>query len=101
MINRMNHENLHPVMMINPDCKASDPLTLVSLNCRSVKNEPISICDFIISNGVDILAITETWLGNVIDDHVLSDLIPSGYDILHTALSGSRGGGVAVVFKQD
>ena len=31
---------------------------------------------------------------------MLSDLIPSGYDILHTARSGSRGGGVAVVFKQ-
>jgi len=46
------------------------------------------------------LAITETWLGTVIYDHVLSDLIPSGYDILHTARSGSRGGGVAVAFKQ-
>ncbi|KAK2141096.1 hypothetical protein LSH36_1164g00037 [Paralvinella palmiformis] len=97
-INRVNHENLHPVRMINPDCKASDPLTLVSLNCRSVKNKAMSICDFIISNGVDILAIT--WLGTVINDHVLSDLIPSRYDILHTAQSGSRGGGVAVVFKQ-
>ncbi|KAK2144742.1 hypothetical protein LSH36_734g01020 [Paralvinella palmiformis] len=91
-INRVNHENLHPVRIINPDCKASDPLTLVSLNCRSVKNKAMSICD--------ILAITETWLGTVIDDHVLSDIIPSGYDILHTARSGSRGGGVAVVFKQ-
>jgi hypothetical protein len=34
------------------------------------------------------------------DDHVLSDLIPSGYDILQTARAESRGGGVAVVFKQ-
>jgi len=57
-------------------------------------------CDFIISNGVDISAITETWLGTVIDDHVLSDLIPSGYDILRTAQSRPRGGGVPVVFKQ-
>ena len=48
----------------------------------------------------DVLAITETWLRTVIDDHVLSDLIPSGYDILHTAQSGSCDGGVAVVFKQ-
>ncbi|KAK2141457.1 hypothetical protein LSH36_1095g00036 [Paralvinella palmiformis] len=56
----------------------------------------MSICDFIITNGVDILAITETWLRTVIDDHVLSDPIPSGYDILHRA----RGGGVTVVFKQ-
>jgi exonuclease III len=60
----------------------------------------MSVCDFIISNSVDILAITETWLGTVMDDHVLSDLIPSGYDILQTARSESRGGGVAVVFKQ-
>ncbi|KAK2141427.1 hypothetical protein LSH36_1101g01011 [Paralvinella palmiformis] len=60
----------------------------------------MSICDFIIANGVDILAITETGLETVIDEHMLFDLIPSGYDILHTARSGSRGGGVAVVFKQ-
>jgi len=61
----------------------------------------MSICDFIISNGVDILAITETWLGTVIDDHVLSGLIPSGYGILHIARSGSRGGGVTVVYNKD
>jgi len=46
------------------------------------------------------LAINETRLGTVIDNRVISDLIPSGYDILHTARSGSLGGGVAVVFKQ-
>jgi len=49
-INRVNHDNLHPVRMINQDCKASDPLTLVSLNGRSVKNKAMSICDFIITN---------------------------------------------------
>ena len=47
-INRVNHENLHPVKIINPDCKASDPLTIVSLNCRSVNNKAMAICDFII-----------------------------------------------------
>jgi hypothetical protein len=37
-------------------------LTIVSLICRSVKNKAVSLCDFILSNQMDLFAITETWL---------------------------------------
>ena len=42
-------------------------LSLSSLNCRSVKNKNVSLCDFIQSNNVDLLALSETWLGTSIE----------------------------------
>jgi len=59
------------------------PLRLYSLNCRSVKNKALSICDHIISNNIDIMALTETWLGTDVDNIVPGDLIPDGYDFYH------------------
>ena len=70
------------------------------MNCRSVKNKSLSINDFITSRGVDILAITETWLGSHIDNQVLKELVPMDYDIIHSPRHGKRGGGVAVIFKK-
>lgn len=74
-------------------------LHVCSLNARSIKNKSVSVADFIISNDLDIIALTETWLGSDIDNIILSKLVPSGYDIKHVPRSGSRGGGVAIIFK--
>ena len=49
---------------------------------------------------IDILTLTETWLGTSIDAQVLSELVPPGYDILHVARPDKRGGGVAVLFRE-
>ncbi|CAG2185365.1 unnamed protein product [Mytilus edulis] len=43
-----------------------------------------------------MLALTETWLGSAIDKCVLSELLPTGYDIQHAARSDRKGGGVAI-----
>ena len=42
------------------------------INMRSVKNKTLSVADVVISRDIDILPLTETWLGGVIDDHVIS-----------------------------
>jgi len=73
---------------------------LSSLNCRSVKNKALSIADLLTSRNIDILALTESWLGTSIDAQVLGELVPSGYDILHVARPNTRGGGVAVLFGE-
>ena len=68
------------------DClKTAKLLTLFSLNCRSVKNKALSIADLVTSRNIDILALTETWLGTSIDAQVLFELVSPGYDILHVA----------------
>ena len=47
-----------------------------------------------------ILALTETWLGSVVDNHVIVQLVPDGY-MFHTVSRPAQkcGGGVAVIYK--
>ncbi|CAG2218034.1 unnamed protein product [Mytilus edulis] len=74
-------------------------MLFATLNCRSVKNKALSICDFVTSHDLDILAITESWLGSDIDEGVIQDLVPSGYNIMHHSRNNRRGGGIALLFK--
>lgn len=48
-----------------------------------MKNKAISICDHIISDDIEVIALTETWLGTDVDNAVLQDLVPNGYDVIH------------------
>ena len=75
-------------------------LDVQCLNVRSIKNKALSVADMVISQDIDILPLTETWLGSSIDDHVIHELVPTGYE-LHTVSrsGGNRGGGVAVLHK--
>ena len=70
------------------------------LNPRSVKNKALSVQDFIVSQDLDILGLTETWLGTAVDRACLAELIPPGFDIKHVPRQDGRsGGGVAVIHK--
>ena len=48
-------------------------LSLCTLNCRSMKNKASSLCDYVTSNNLDILAQTETWLGTDLDNGVIAN----------------------------
>ena len=81
---------------------SADCMHLIILNCRSVSNKTIAIADLITSRDVDIMAITESWLGTVIDKQILRELVPKGYSISHVPrASGCKGGGVALIFKNS
>ena len=70
------------------------------MNARSVCNKTFDVNEFITDNDLDACAITETWLkGGKMDDVVLAEMLPTGFSILHCPRL-SRGGGVALVFKQ-
>ena len=76
------------------------PLIVYLQNVRSISNKAISVSDFVVSNDIDILALTETWLGNVTDSFVIGNLVPTGYEFEHVPRStGKTGGGVGVLFK--
>ena len=73
-------------------------LDMQCMNVRSVKNKALSVADMVISRDIDILALTETWLGSAIDDHVIHELVPRGYEFHAVSRSGGkRGGGVVVL----
>jgi exonuclease III len=73
-------------------------------NARSMRKRAKSatIIDFVISNQLDILAITETWLtGDDRDNHLLSDLRNALPDhCFHHVPRGKRGGGVGILLRR-
>ena len=81
----------------------SDALKLCCLNTQSVKNKSDSLADYICENDCDLFGISETWLGTYVDEHVISEMLPSGYDILHVPRQGRNSGygGVALVYKRN
>ena len=67
---------------------------------RSVKNKLLPVADVVISRDIDILALTETWLSSVIDDLVISALVPRVYGFHAVSPPGGKhGNGVAVLYK--
>ena len=75
--------NLTNLLRINKTHVHSEEnkLSFTLLNPRSVKNKTLSINDFILDNNIDLLALTETWLGTNIDKTVLSELTPNTHKI--------------------
>jgi hypothetical protein len=78
------------------------------LNARSAKqqdrtnNKPMEIHDLIADNDIDILAITETWLRDDGRDQVaIGDMTPTGYRIQHCPRKKRRGGGLAIIYRDD
>ena len=68
-------------------------------NARSLRNKTASICDFIVSEKISILALTEIWLfGDERDNSTIATItncLPY-FNITHRARAG-RGGGVCVM----
>ena len=58
-------------------------MTRCSLNCES--------------NGSDLVALTETWLGSSYDKECLAELVPRSHEM--KLVPGKCGGGVALLFK--
>ena len=72
-------------------------------NARSIATKHASMCDFVISEKLDILILTETWLkGDSRDDHVIAEIentLPD-HQLIHVPRSSGRGGGVAVIMRK-
>ncbi len=80
----------------------STQLNCTLLNARSVCNKAIELHDFIVSNSIDLLFVTETWLsGNLRDNVVIAELIPPNYGFMHRPRTTGRGGGVGIVYRKD
>ena len=64
-----------------------------------MKNKATSVADLAISHNIDVLALTETWLGSDIDTNVVSQLVPIGYNFHAVSrCKEKRGGGVALMY---
>lgn len=70
-------------------------LNIIFWNCRSIKNNYLELYDLLSINNVDICFLTETWLTSNVN-------IPKfGYNCIRCDRSDRRGGGVAILVKQN
>ena len=61
-------------------------------------NKSLLVCDYIISNDIDVIFLTETWLGT--DDQVtINEVTPAGYTFFNIPRHTDRHGGIAAVCK--
>lgn len=82
--------------------KLSHNVNFSLLNARSVRNKVNEIVDYVVDNSLDIVALTETWLGPAgTDCKTEGDLCPPGFRLLLSSRSQGRGGGVALLFKSS
>jgi exonuclease III len=80
--------------------KNNSNLSFGLINARSVKNKAIHVCEYVLDNKLDILAITETWLGEN-DTVVKGNICPPGYKLFTESRVNQKGGGVAILYKSD
>ena len=69
------------------------------VNARSVCCKPDVITHHLLSNRLDILAITETWLTVQHGEDILRGICPDGFVAVHNPRVMTSGGGVALLFR--
>jgi hypothetical protein len=71
------------------------------VNARSLVSNKYVISHHLTVTGLDVLAVTETWLNEENGDTILREVCPSGYSAIHCPRSRGRGGGVALFFRDS
>ena len=94
------HDNTKPMI----SRKSVSDIKLGVMNCQSICNKLDCITDHAEENGLDIIAMTETWLSNVESRNkfVHDQCCANGYTLHHRPRnSGRKGGGVGVLIKNS
>jgi hypothetical protein len=70
------------------------------LNARSVCNKPSAVAEFIVTNQVLLLFLTESWLKNEEerDEAILHEASPSNFSYLNVPRKGNKKGGGLIIF---
>ncbi|XP_071484957.1 uncharacterized protein [Diadema antillarum] len=79
------------------------PLTRVGYwNAQSMMNKPTAVCDFVITEKLDVVAITEAWLrGDSRDSPALAEIQNTlkDYRVVKLPRKGKKGGGLCVILR--
>lgn len=70
------------------------------INARSLVNKTFLLNDFIMSAGLEVLFVTETWLKPG-DLTPFSELLPHDYAFINTPSETKRGGGLTLISKKQ
>ena len=94
----------HAVCMpVDDNVHVSTPISLKFglINCRSMNNKGFLLHEVFNDNMLDAMALTETWLSpdNILNEHIISDVIELNVtDFIHKPRS-TRGGGVGLLYS--
>ena len=69
------------------------------LNAQSVRNKTTELRELIWEQGIDVFAITETWL-SATDNLKINELLPNTHKLFHTPRNFGQGGGVGIVLSK-
>ena len=97
----INVSNLKHISVDKNDKLKQKWLKCAFINSRSVRNKTIVINDTVVEKDIDLLFLSETWLGKQDDDAVIAALKPDGYDFVHVPRPNKQGGGVAFLHKSQ
>ena len=94
--------NRNNLIEITKEATTTKYLDIAHVNVRSIRNKPSQFQLEIGTRGIDICAITETWLKSPDEETIpLEQITPPGYDIIsYPRSNGKTGGGLAVVYKK-
>ena len=76
------------------------PLTLCSVNARSVKSKSADFYDLVVNSAADLMAITETWPTES-DSAARLEIIPPGYQLINQPRPSRASGGIALIYRGD
>ena len=100
-VDGINHNNLHRIKRITYAPPRHDKFAFSVVNTRSIKGpkgKTEDFVDYIISNNIDVCAVTETWLTDK-DSVTTASLKPNGYKFKDVPRTGRRGGGIGIMFR--
>ncbi len=78
----------------------STKVRMALLNVRSISNKTFAINEHILSDKLDLLFMTETWL-NAGELGPLCEVCPTDYNFFNTTRLVGRGGGLATIFRNN
>ena len=76
-------------------------LRLATINARSMRDKAPALSDLVVSKGIDLLGITETWLTTGETSGDLAEMTPHGFSFLQIPRVKRRGGGVGLFISND
>ena len=83
---------------LNPDPSARN-IKACHLNVRSLRNKTSAFSDFVLSNDLDVVGVTETWLRPSDTQGLMDEITPAGFQLHQVPRENKKGGGVAVLVR--
>ncbi|XP_071754179.1 uncharacterized protein LOC139910701 [Centroberyx gerrardi] len=96
----VNTINLRPIPKSPTPISKQKSLKITLFSTRSLNNKSLILNEFITDNKLDLLCLTKTWQ-KPLDYLSLNQTTPAGYSYMDNPRSEGRGGGIAVIHRQD